>query len=173
MEYMYNIHPILVHFPVALLFVYSLIKILPFKKWFPKIAWRDIERALLLIGVLGAFAADATGDLAEHIARPNRALVEMHSTFAGISTFLYGFLLAGEIISVFRVKYGSKILDSRIQKILAYAEQILCDVFISNSVAFLGLIAISITGLLGGVMVYGVSVDPIAGMVLSLLRISI
>ena len=170
---MCNIHPLLVHFPVALLFVYSIIKILPLEKWFPNVSWKHIERAVLFFGVLGAFAADATGDLAEHIARPNRALVNMHSTFAGIATFLYGFLLAGEIISVFRSMYGSKITDPKIQKILAFLEKFLCSQFISMWVAVLGLIAISVTGLLGGVMVYGVSADPVAGIVLNLLRIKL
>ena len=170
---MYNIHPLLVHFPVALLFVYSIIKILPLEKWFPNVSWKHIERALLFFGVLGAFAADATGDLAEHIDRPNRALVNMHSTFAGIATFLYGFLLAGEIISVFRSMYGNKITEPKIQKILALLEKFLCSPFISTCVAFLGLIAISVTGLLGGVMVYGVSADPVAGIVLKLLHINL
>jgi len=168
---MYNIHPLLVHFPVALLFVYSIIKILPLKKWFPKVAWRDIERALLVFGVLGAFAADATGDIAEHIAHPNRQLVEMHSTFAGIATFLYGALLAGEILSVIKSTYWNLITIPVVQKILTILEKILCNRFVSNALAVLGLIAISVTGLLGGVMVYGLTADPVAGMVVRLLGI--
>jgi hypothetical protein len=35
-----------------------------------------------------------------------------------------------------------------------------------------GLLAISLTGLLGGVLVYGTSADPIAGLVLKLLGIN-
>ena len=53
----YNIHPLFVHFPIAFLFIYSLIKIVPVKKWLPKVSWKDIERVLLVVGVLGAFAA--------------------------------------------------------------------------------------------------------------------
>ena len=97
---MYNIHPLLVHFPIALLFLYSVIKILPFKRWFPKIAWRDIERVLLLVGVLGAFAALATGDTAEHLVHPNRQLVDAHSTFGAVATWIYGALLVGEFAAV-------------------------------------------------------------------------
>ena len=74
----YNIHPLFVHFPIALLFVYSIIKILPLQKWLPNVAWKHIERVLLLVGVLGAFAALSTGEIAEHLTRPNHDLVETH-----------------------------------------------------------------------------------------------
>ena len=89
----YNIHPIIVHFPIALLFLYSIIKILPLNKWLPKVAWRDIERVLLVFGVLGAFVALATGQIARHLIQPNRDLIHAHSNFASISTWLYGLLL--------------------------------------------------------------------------------
>src|SRR5665213_2786655 len=101
----YNIHPILVHFPIALLFVYSIVKILPFEKWFPTVAWKHIERVLLLVGVLGAFAAYTTGETATHLFHPNRQLVHAHANFAGTATFLYCVLLGGEILAVFREKY--------------------------------------------------------------------
>ncbi len=56
-----------VHFPVALLLFYSIIKILPWSKWFPNVSWKHIERALLLAGVLGAFVSLSTGEVAEHL----------------------------------------------------------------------------------------------------------
>ncbi len=169
----YNIHPILVHFPIALLFIYSVIKILPFKKWMPSVAWRHIERALLLLGVFGAFAALATGDLAEHLSHPNRALVEMHSTFATIATWIYGALLLGETASVIRSDFGVKIRSSMLLKKIAFIERILCDRIFSKILALAGFIAITVTGLLGGVMVYGTSADPLAGFVLKILGLQL
>ena len=170
----YNIHPIFVHFPIALLCVYSLVKILPVAKWFPKISWKDIERFLLVFGVLGAFVALTTGDSAEHIARPNHQLVEMHSTFAGIATWLYGALLAGEIAYVFnRMQLKENSFFLKLRKLGALLEKILCDTFISKSLAVLALVAIVVTGLLGGVMVYGPNADPMAGLVLKLLGITL
>jgi hypothetical protein len=44
----YNIHPLLVHFPVAFLAIYSLIKIIPVSKWFPHISWKHIEITLFI-----------------------------------------------------------------------------------------------------------------------------
>ena len=164
----YNLHPIFVHFPIAMLFVYSLIKILPLKKWFPRVAWRQIERVLLVVGVLGAFAALATGDTAEHLVKPNHQLVDAHSTFAAVATWLYGALLLGEITAMVNVRLAAQKIV-----VLQFLECVLCHPLFSALLAFLALVAISITGLLGGVMAYGVTADPFANVVLKILGISL
>lgn len=166
---MYNIHPIFVHFPIALLFLYSAIKILPLKKWMPSVAWHDIERVLLLGGVLGAFAALATGDTAEHLVHPNRQLVNMHSSFGALSTWIYGVLLAGEIAAIFNKKYGARV--GSLGALLRMIEQVFCNKAFSVFLALAGLIAISITGMLGGVIAYGTTADPLAPFVLKILGI--
>jgi uncharacterized membrane protein len=170
----YNIHPLLVHFPIALLFLYSVIKILPMQKWFPKVAWRDVERVLLLIGVLGAFAALATGDTAEHLVHPNRQLVDAHSNFATVATFIYGALLVGEIAAVFNT-YTDRINASWqwLLKVSQFIEKILCNKAFSIILAIAGFVAISVTGLLGGVIAYGLTADPVAPFVLKLLGITL
>lgn len=170
----YDIHPIFVHFPIALLVIYSIIKVLPLKTWFPNVAWKDIERILLVLGTLGAFAALATGEVAEEISRPNRQLVEAHSTFAGISTWPYVALLIGEIIELVsgRQSIFGKI-PSSIQNAILFVKKILTNATFSKVIALLALVAISVTGLLGGVMVYGTTADPFAKIVLSLLGISL
>ncbi len=158
----YNIHPIFVHFPIALLMIYSILKLIPFYKWFPNIAWKHIERAFLVFGVLGGFAALSTGETAEHLVRPDRNLVEMHSTFAAASIWMYGALLLGEIIVLISGKYI-------LPKIFISVGKILTNRWVSGVLAFLALISISLTGLLGGVMVYGTSADPMAATVLKML----
>ena len=170
---MYNIHPIFVHFPIALLFAYSIIKILPFKKWFPTFAWRDIERVFLAIGVLGAFAALATGDTAEHLIHPNHQLVEMHSTFGALSTWIYGALLLGEIAAYVRErKYSWATNSSVISKFISLLEQVLCNRVFSIILALAGFVAISITGMLGGVLAYGTTADPLSPMLLKILGLT-
>lgn len=168
----YNLHPIFVHFPIALLFLYSIIKILPCERWFPNVAWKHIERALLLVGVFGAFAALATGDTAEHLFHPNRRLVDAHSTFAAAATWMYGALLIGEFLAVVNPKILPKISSSALRAFLSGLERFLCNRVFSKIVAFLALVAITVTGVLGGAMVYGATADPMAGIVLKLLGIA-
>jgi uncharacterized membrane protein len=168
----YNIHPIFVHFPVALLFVYSVVKILPLQKWFPQIIWRDIERMLLVVGVLGAFASLATGETAQHILQPNRQITHMHSLFASAATWCYGLLLAGELLLVLIPIILPKMRMPKVTAWLVYIQTILTSTLVSTSLAFIGLVTLSVTGVLGGVLVYGTTADPIAGIVLKLLGIA-
>ena len=169
-----NLHPIFVHFPIALLFIYSIIKILPFKKWFPRIDWRDIEFVFLLLGFLGALVSLSTGETAQHLTRPNRALVSAHSNFAGIATFLYGALLAGEIFYIFNQKILSNhVLVLGIKKITLPLEKILCNNIFSALLALVALVCMTVTGLLGGALVYGTSADPLASFVLRILKITL
>ncbi len=169
----YNLHPLFVHFPIALLFLYSIIKILPLKRWMPTVDWKSVERVLLLVGVAGAFLALATGEIAEDLVRPNRRLVEAHSFFASLATWLYGALLAGEVLSMANPILLPKMGQGSVAKLARFLERVLCNPSLSRLLAFFALVAISVTGLLGGVMVYGTSADPVAGMVLKMLGISL
>lgn len=169
----YNIHPIFVHFPIAFLFLYSIIKIIPLETWFPNISWKQIERILLFFGVLGALASLVTGDIARHIIQPSRQLVGAHSTFAYLSTWIYGILLFSEIISIIKSKYDQVIRTKEIQTLLTFIDNVLSNVIISRLLALLGLISISVTGILGGVMVYGPYADPFSAIILKLLGIGL
>ncbi len=168
----YNLHPIIVHFPIAMLFLYSIIKIIPLNKWFPNVSWKQIERVLLLVGVLGAFAALYTGDTARHMMRPDHALVEMHSLFATISTWIYGLLLLGEFLSIYRTSNIPKLNSPQVTQFFLFVEKILTNPALSKIMAFLGLVAITVTGMLGGVMIYGTSADPMASTVLKILGLN-
>lgn len=165
----YNIHPLFVHFPIAFLLLYSLLVILPFERWFPKVSWRPLRFVILLAGVLGAFAASTTGEIAEHLARPEHRLVETHSFFAAFATWVYGLVLAGEVVYIINRYLGRFIKIRAVAQLLAFIERVLCNRIFVVILALVGIFAISITGLLGGVMVYGVSADPLAPFVLKML----
>lgn len=167
----YNIHPIFVHFPIAFLLLYSVIKILPFRRWFRSVNWVDVERVLLVFGVLGAFVALQTGELAEKLTMPNKDIVEAHSFFATTSTWVYILILVGEIISISLPWLDSKIKSQKILNILIKVKNILIKPVVTKILAAVGFITITLTGLLGGVMVYGTSADPFAKIVLKLLGI--
>lgn len=169
----YNIHPLFVHFPIALFVVYSVLTILPLQKWIPKFAWKQIRQVILLLGVLGAVVASSTGEIAEKLVRPDHDLVEMHALFAAASTWIYGVLLAGEIMSCVNDFLKKKEVLTSVIPFLVWIEKLIMHRFVTVLLALLGLVTISVTGLLGGVMVYGVTADPIAPLVVKLLGLSI
>ncbi len=171
---MYNIHPIFVHFPIALLCLYSIIKILPLKKWLPKIAWADVGFVVLLVGVLGAFSALLTGEVAEDIVRTSHKLVELHSSFAVGATWLYGALLVGELS---RIILSLQIIEKpalvNVKKGLTILKKIFYADLFAKVLSVLALLAITMTGLLGGAIVYGTTADPFTGIVLKMFGIFI
>ena len=169
----YNIHPIIVHFPIAFLFLYSVIKMIPFEKWLPGINWLHIQRFLLLVGLLGAFAASQTGEIAKDLTSQNHDLVEMHELFANITTYIYGILLVGEFLTILNQKLLGIAKYASLLKLTNVLQKIITNRIISQSLALLGFIAVALTGLLGGVMVYGLTADPMAGFVLKILGLSI
>lgn len=167
----YNIHPLFVHFPIAFLLLYSLLKILPFERLAPKFAWREVQLVVLVVGVLGAIVASATGEISEHLIRPDRQIVEMHSLFATISTWIYGLLLLGELLALTNPWITRKFPNVGLLKLSRFLEHILTNRWLSMAFAIVGVLTISLTGLLGGVMVYGASADPLVPIVLKLLGI--
>lgn len=169
----YNIHPIFVHFPIALLFSYAVIKILPMRRLVPRVSWVDVERILLLLGVLGAFVALSTGETAEHLVRPNEALVEAHAALASLSTWVFGALLFGQILVAFHERVVPRLRVEWFTKLWVMLERLLAHRVVSTVLAVIGLVAISLTGMLGGVMVYGASADPFAPILLKILGISL
>lgn len=168
----YNIHPIFVHFPIAFLFIYSLIKLFPFNKWFPKVAWKQIEIILLVVGVLGAFVADSTGEVAKHLSLASRQIIRVHATFAQISTFLYSLLMLGEILFFVTPVIIPKLKAPQLTTILVYIQNIILDPIFTKIIIILGFMAITMTGLLGGALVYGTTADPFTAIILKLFGLS-
>ncbi len=168
----YNIHPIFVHFPIALLVVYSGIKLLPLQRWLPSVSWKHIERALLFFGILGAFASLSTGETAEYLTRPQQDIVQAHALFANTATWMYGLILIGEILLLATPWVAARAPSLHIPKVVTFFRDLLTHPILSKTLAVLGLVTMSITGLLGGVMVYGTSADPVAAIVLKILGIA-
>ncbi|USN54629.1 MAG: hypothetical protein H6765_09085 [Candidatus Peribacteria bacterium] len=76
-----ELHPLVVHFPIALLVLYCLIEmlqILPFAKHWDLLQTKAI---LLFVGLAGAYAALQTGEIAAEKYKHN-PVVELHEEFA-------------------------------------------------------------------------------------------
>ncbi|HSE56819.1 MAG TPA: hypothetical protein VLB02_01910, partial [Candidatus Paceibacterota bacterium] len=97
--------------------------------------------------------------------------VEAHSLFATTATWLYGLLLTGELLAFLTPTLIQKLQVPQVTTFLVFIQKILTHPALSKIITFLGLVAITITGLLGGVMVYGLTADPLAPLVLRILGI--
>lgn len=166
----YNIHPIFVHFPIAFLFLYSFLVLIPVEKLFPKISWKQFRIVLGIVGLLGALISSGTGEIAEELTNPNHDISEMHKWFAGAATFVYGLLLLTDLWHWLEIVI-TKLHISVFSKIITYLRPILTSKFFVFLIAITGLLFMSITGMLGGIMVYGTSADPLAPFLLKLLGI--
>ncbi len=155
-------HALVVHFPIGLLVIYSLIEFIRFKKIL-KLPYLFYTKAILLIlGTLSAFAASGTGELAGEFFENSRTqlsnLVETHSTFAVITTTVFTILAVAYLYEWLRLE--NKFVF--IQRIVFLPVLVRFIIRFSPIIALIGLIAITITGALGASIVYGPNVDIFA-----------
>lgn len=165
-----NIHPIFVHFPIALLTVYAIAELLRFKSLRSTAYFFYVKAVLIITGVLSALLALNTGETAEHLQDKSlRPLIEMHSAFATASTWIFVILALAYLVGIIeRSQYNEKLQNSFFAKIwnikIRVANYILSS-YISFIIALVGLVTITITGALGGAIVYGPAIDPIVNYV--------
>lgn len=164
-----NLHPIFVHFPVALLTLYAILELLRFKKltnWQP---FFYVKMAMVFFGTLGTLPSLVSGDAIEHQfgVGQARTLVETHAGWAIGSTWIFGLITLFYLITwINRTGALSKITQDKIVAPLWKLLTRLSDAVIKRNLvialALIGLLAITITGALGGAIAYGPDIDPAA-----------
>lgn len=165
-----NIHPIFVHFPIAFLTLYAVSEFIRSKKVVTLPGWRYIKLLLLVVGLLGAFLALGTGDFGEKEFISARAIIRVHETFAQITTSIFSALVLYYLVFEVNVRWGAQIASTVYMRLWNIIATIFNKVFSKQviiALAFLGLITISITGALGGAIVYGPNADPVVHLVYS------
>lgn len=165
-----DIHPIFVHFPIALLTIYAIAELIRFRKLINTIYWFYVKAILVIVGTLSAFLALNTGEGAEDsVSRSLRPLVEMHSSFASVSTWIFGIIAIIYLISwinksEFNQRIQASSIGNQLNKVVVIVNRILNSSFIIL-LALIGLVLITITGGLGGAIVYGPDIDPIVNFI--------
>lgn len=160
-----NVHPLLVHFPVALLSLYAVLEIIKIKPL--KTREATYTKALLVIvGTISACIAATAGEAIENMFQGTdiHQVVEMHSTFAGATEFIFTLLAIGYVIWAVKQQtrlytYLKKLLG-KFWKIFDLYESIITKTWIQIILSLAGLITLFITGALGAVIVYGPDIDP-------------
>lgn len=153
-----NIHPLVVHFPLALLILYSLLEFIFFKKAREKLF---ITKAILVIlGTISIFVAREAGELAAK-GFTNGSLqnvLTLHQTFSLISLYIFLILSASYILMIIRRTNSNLSQAKLVLSLHAFAS----NPFFLMLFALLGLFAITITGAMGGILVWGEANDPFA-----------
>ena len=162
---MINIHPLLVHFPIAFLVLYSLLEIVSIKR-FKYSLWLSNTKALLVItGFIGGLFAALSGGFIEDKFSSIHQIVEMHSFWAGTSNVIFGII---SILYLIKILNQNNVFNFNTESFLgkAWAIKIKVSNYILNNrlmlipIVLIGLISITITGALGASIVYGPNIDP-------------
>lgn len=167
-----NIHPIFVHFPIALLTIYAFMEIFQFKSLRENNTWQAIKTVFLVLGVFTSFLALATGDGAEEAVGQN-SLVNMHSNIAALASWFFGILGVFYVIRIINTQtadiknwFWNTQYVRNVWSIASKVTDRIAEwwpLFIILGI--MGVILISIVGALGGAIVYGPEVDPVVSFV--------
>ena len=169
-----NIHPLIVHFPIALLVLYVVFELLPLERWYPYAAWGDIKAILVCFGGLGLLAALLTGQLAESslLAQASENALHIHKMLAGVSTAVFGLIALAYFIRWAFDKHAVflKPLQENLPFIQAYSDIILKQ-WIVVPLAIVGVVVLFLTGTLGAIIVYGSNGDFATQFITSLFKL--
>ncbi len=160
-----NLHPLVVHFPIALLTFYALFEVLPLEQWYSRVNWRDIKALLVSFGGLGILAALATGQMAEHslLARAAGRVLYFHKLFAGASAAVFGIIAAGYVIDWMLAKHPDLLRSAGIKlSFLRKITAVILDRRVVVALAAIGFIVLLLTGVFGEMIVYGPNNDPVS-----------
>lgn len=154
-----DLHPIIVHFPVALLVLYGVFELFSVRKLARMPYWFYVKAIFVIFGALGALAAFLTGKSASYYAK-GVALVDMHARFA-TATVILSVIIA---LAYLLVWFGK-------EKVQEYAWKFLSNRGAMIPLALAIIILIIITGALGGAIIYGTQFDPLMAPVFKLLGV--
>ena len=172
-----NIHPLVVHFPIAFLAFYSLLEVLTFFSYFRAERWFFIRGVLASLGAVAGVVAVIFGGVAEealHVEGSSlQPLVEMHESFAAASLIVFFVLGAA---------YASRMLSKEFgfprgtwpvwMRRLALWKQAAAFVILNPRVrvplAIIGFILLTIAGALGAAIAHGPAADFIVQFVYNL-----
>ncbi len=158
-----NIHPLVVHFPIALLTLYSVLEVL--RRFTKQDFWKPLRAVLVVAGTVGAFASLQTGEIAEHAYGDGmRNVLEMHALTANISTYIYGFLAILYVIDALQARGQLKPYAW-----LSSIKNTVLNSVIADIGAIIGFALLGLVGALGGILVYGPDADFVTSFVYSML----
>lgn len=176
-----NLHPVIVHFPVAFLTVYAILEFLRLQVFIRQLFWFYLKAVLVVVGEIGALVATYTGSTARHELLSSgigdkslnlRAVVSLHETWSHLSVVIFGLLAAAYLVQWLNrlavIDYIPSTFLKSIWKLGTWLQHLLNETALVFVLAIAGLVSITITGALGGLIVYGPNSDPVVHLVYQL-----
>jgi len=167
-----NIHPLFVHFPIALLTIYAILELV--SPWCQRRAsWlRESKILLLLVGFVALLPTLLAGEEATHLLGESE-LIERHELFAQLTTLLFTILAGAYALGLLKhCKLGAKLKDLlervNLWSLLCRVRTFVLTKHVRMLLALLALSCITITGALGASIVYGTQVDPFVSFIFNL-----
>lgn len=174
-----DLHPIIVHIPVAFLSIFSIVEILSlFPKFRHSKTFFFIKFFILLVGFTTTILALMSGENAFHlnIEAVNKSLVHDHERMADMTRNIYLLIVCIYIsIAFFRVEQirnwvALKFNNKTVLRIFEFLSKVggFFDRYYGLLIllALVGLVVVSTTGALGGAIIYGTQTkDPFINMV--------
>lgn len=164
-----NIHPLIVHFPVALLVVYTFLEVLSVHPACNGARVRFTRGLLAVFGALAALVALPTGEVAEHMIEASQGqqlapLVETHAMWATVAAWIFIVLGAAYLVQFAKEEWGwpKATWPQWMQKISLLKQRVatcLLRTYIRVPLAIVGFVALSVAGALGAAIVHGPDAD--------------
>lgn len=165
-----NLHPILVHFPIALLTMYAMLEFASLVKPIRDRAYVFYVKAtLLLLGALAAVPTFITGFIQLGPPQPDseaRRTLLTHYHFAIATLVVFGFLAACYAAAWLSREWTA--MPEAWKRRLAW-HRIVTESLLAPALALVGVACVTVTGALGGAMIYGPDVDPVVTFVYGML----
>ena len=163
-----DIHPILVHFPIAILSIYAILEVLRLKRLQKMQGWFYAKSYTAIVGTFASYAAYAAGpEGGRNVDATFRHIRELHSNWATATLIIFSVITLHYIIVLFGRHAGIQAWfaksegTKKLWSFLAHISSVIGNPALLVILAVLGLCAITITGALGGSLVYGADVDPV------------
>ncbi len=170
-----NIHPIFVHFPIALLTIYSVMEIFQFKLLRDSRGWQLVKSWFAILGGITAVIAYQTGDLATEglVGSP---LINVHSNWASATVAFFGIMAAFYVVRLVNTEslkikdwaWNAKYIRNVWMVLSKISDWVVAQWWALVLLGVVGILLISIAGALGGAIAYGPNADPVVSFVYNL-----